>query len=172
MEYVLSNWHYNHILHRYSVCGAFQLRGIKIPHLREELKHKAMSYLYNINKPQWKHKINKLTTFSILTSHKRAFLNQIKYTLNVSWCYVSTATFFLLHCDEWDRVVALPRHKFVTWATLLQLVKLIYRFDFKKNNAKWLHLFSVHKVFSPAFSITKTGRHDITEILLKVALII
>jgi hypothetical protein len=21
--------------------------------------------------------------------------------------------FFLLHCDEWDRVVALPRHKFV-----------------------------------------------------------
>jgi hypothetical protein len=24
--------------------------------------------------------------------------------------YVSTATFFLLHCHEWDRVVALPRH--------------------------------------------------------------
>jgi hypothetical protein len=36
--------------------------------------------------------------------------------------YVSTATFILLHCDEWDRVVALPRHKFVTGATLLQLV--------------------------------------------------
>ena len=35
--------------------------------------------------------------------------------------YVSTATFFLLHCDEWDRVVALPRQKFVTGATLLQL---------------------------------------------------
>jgi hypothetical protein len=35
--------------------------------------------------------------------------------------YVSTAIFFLLHCDEWDRVVALPRHKFVTGATLLQL---------------------------------------------------
>ena len=35
--------------------------------------------------------------------------------------YVSTATFVLLHCDEWDRVVALPRHKFVTGATLLQL---------------------------------------------------
>ena len=35
--------------------------------------------------------------------------------------YVSTATFFLLHCDEWDRVVALSRHKFVTEATLLQL---------------------------------------------------
>jgi hypothetical protein len=31
--------------------------------------------------------------------------------------------FFLLHCDEWDRVVALPRHKFVTGATLLQLTK-------------------------------------------------
>jgi hypothetical protein len=29
--------------------------------------------------------------------------------------------FFLLHCDEWDRVVALSRHKFVTGATLLQL---------------------------------------------------
>ena len=29
--------------------------------------------------------------------------------------------FVLLHCDEWDRVVALPRHKFVTGATLLQL---------------------------------------------------
>ena len=27
----------------------------------------------------------------------------------------------MLHCDEWDRVVALPRHKFVTGATLLQL---------------------------------------------------
>ena len=32
--------------------------------------------------------------------------------------------FFLLHCDEWDRVVALPRHKFVTGATLLQLIYL------------------------------------------------
>ena len=32
-----------------------------------------------------------------------------------------TATFFLLHCDEWDHVVSLPRHKFVTGATLLQL---------------------------------------------------
>ena len=30
--------------------------------------------------------------------------------------------FFLLHCDEWDHVVALLRHKFVTGATLLQLV--------------------------------------------------
>ena len=39
--------------------------------------------------------------------------------------YVSIAIFFLLHCDEWDRVVALPRHKFVTGATLLQLGKFI-----------------------------------------------
>jgi hypothetical protein len=39
--------------------------------------------------------------------------------------YVSTATFFLLHCDEWDRVVALPRHKFVTGATLLQLLRTV-----------------------------------------------
>jgi hypothetical protein len=29
--------------------------------------------------------------------------------------------YFLLHCDEWDRFVAPPRHKFVTGATLLQL---------------------------------------------------
>ena len=35
--------------------------------------------------------------------------------------YVSNANYFWLHCDEWDRVVALPRHKFVTGATLLQL---------------------------------------------------
>ena len=33
--------------------------------------------------------------------------------------------FFLLHCDEWDRVVALPRHKFVTGATLLQLISIL-----------------------------------------------
>ena len=39
--------------------------------------------------------------------------------------YVSTETFLLLHCDEWDRVVALPRHKFVTGATLLQLTTTI-----------------------------------------------
>ena len=36
--------------------------------------------------------------------------------------YVSIGTFVLLHCDEWDRVVALPRHKFLTGATLLQLL--------------------------------------------------
>jgi hypothetical protein len=40
--------------------------------------------------------------------------------------YVSTATFILLHCDEWDRVVALPRHKFVTGATLLQLLHYVW----------------------------------------------
>jgi hypothetical protein len=34
--------------------------------------------------------------------------------------------FFLLHCDEWDRIVALPRHKFVTGATLLQLGLIQY----------------------------------------------
>jgi hypothetical protein len=46
--------------------------------------------------------------------------------------YVSTAIFFLLHCDEWDRVVALPRHKFVTGATLLQLV--ITREEYAQGN--------------------------------------
>ena len=61
--------------------------------------------------------------------------------------YVSTATFCLLHCDEWDHIVALPRHKFVTGATLLQLVitnklslleLLLGLFDLKKNNKKLL----------------------------------
>jgi hypothetical protein len=41
------------------------------------------------------------------------------------------ATFFLLHCDEWDRVVALPRHKFVTGATLLQLVYIDTKVEIK-----------------------------------------
>ena len=54
--------------------------------------------------------------------------------------YVSTATFYLLHCDEWDRVVALPRHKFVTGATLLQLIKIINKiyenFNKKIKNKK------------------------------------
>jgi hypothetical protein len=36
--------------------------------------------------------------------------------------------FFLLHCDEWDRVVALPIHKFVKGATLLQLVYLFSKY--------------------------------------------
>ena len=36
--------------------------------------------------------------------------------------YVSTAIYFLLHCDEWDHFVAPLRHKFVTGATLLQLL--------------------------------------------------
>jgi hypothetical protein len=48
--------------------------------------------------------------------------------------YVSTATFFLLHCDEWDRVVALPRHKFVTGATLLQLFITGTFSAFEKNS--------------------------------------
>ena len=52
--------------------------------------------------------------------------------------YVSTATFFLLHCDEWDRVVALPRHKFVTGATLLQLEDTngVIRIRKSKNDRK------------------------------------
>ena len=50
--------------------------------------------------------------------------------------YVSTATFFLLHCDEWDRVVALPRHKFVTGATLLQLIIHSRIRDFPENTTQ------------------------------------
>ena len=54
--------------------------------------------------------------------------------------YVSTATFFLLHCDEWDRIVALPRHKFVTGATLLQLTihhVLLHRAGSTLNNKEY-----------------------------------
>ena len=51
--------------------------------------------------------------------------------------YVSTATFYLLHCDEWDRVVALPRHKIVTGATLLQLLIAVTN-EFLSNEAKEL----------------------------------
>ena len=64
--------------------------------------------------------------------------------------YVSTATFFLLHCDEWDRVVALPRHKFVTGATLLQLgiciqIKLIFFFSYE------IAEFRIQELFEPLF---------------------
>jgi hypothetical protein len=46
--------------------------------------------------------------------------------------------FFLLHCDEWDRVVALPRHKFVTGATLLQLGR-VYSLQHVITFVKTLH---------------------------------
>jgi hypothetical protein len=35
-----------HILHRYSVCDAFQLRGKKILHLREELQHMIIERIF------------------------------------------------------------------------------------------------------------------------------
>ena len=41
--------------------------------------------------------------------------------------------FFLLHCDEWDRVVALPRYKFVTGATLLQLIMKTASHSFRQK---------------------------------------
>ena len=50
--------------------------------------------------------------------------------------YVSTANFFLLHCDEWDRVVALPRHKFVTGASRPALAMLFIDSQFYKS-LKW-----------------------------------
>jgi hypothetical protein len=51
--------------------------------------------------------------------------------------YVSTAIYFLFHCDEWDRFVAPPRHKFVTGATLLQLVQSVCQ--------NWVRLFCLFK---------------------------
>jgi len=47
--------------------------------------------------------------------------------------------FFLLHCDEWDRVVALPRHKFVTGATLLQLT-MVFRVKRWNNRTRSMRL--------------------------------
>ena len=44
-----------------------------------------------------------------------------RFEAKIGSFYVSTATVFWLQGDEWDRVGALPRHKFVTGATLLQL---------------------------------------------------
>jgi hypothetical protein len=57
--------------------------------------------------------------------------NEMFEALIVSF-YISTATFCLLHCDEWDRVVALPKHRFVTGAPLLQLVQLPRPYSFQK----------------------------------------
>jgi hypothetical protein len=56
--------------------------------------------------------------------------------------------FFLLHCDEWDRVVALPRHKFVTGATLLQL-KIGPNSDVDKNFSK---MYSQYVLFRNKYS--------------------
>ena len=53
--------------------------------------------------------------------------------------YFSTATFFLLHCDGWDRVVALPRHKFVTGATLLQLSETLLKLLILKGDKRMFY---------------------------------
>jgi hypothetical protein len=53
---------------------------------------------------------------------------------------ISTATFILLHCGEWDRVVALPRHKFVTGATLLQLRNALIEFGTQNNGISYYKL--------------------------------
>ena len=37
---------------------------------------------------------------------------------------IETGRNVLLHCDEWGRFVAPSKHKFVTGATLLQLVRI------------------------------------------------
>jgi hypothetical protein len=62
----------------------------------------------------------------VATFEKHIFLSQTDLTrtgigsVNSEFlCF--NCNFFLLHCDDWDSVVALPRHKFVTGAALLQL---------------------------------------------------
>jgi hypothetical protein len=53
--------------------------------------------------------------------------------------YVQLQFIFLLHCDEWDRFVVPPRHKFVTGATLLQLEWQIRCFPCgKRSDVPWL----------------------------------
>jgi hypothetical protein len=54
--------------------------------------------------------------------------------------YVSTAIYFLLHCDKWDHFVAPRRHKFVTGATLLQLVKMTVNWYGWKRNMLTVYL--------------------------------
>jgi hypothetical protein len=62
MEYILTNfmlyvrgnfknvtmyiWQYIHILHLYSVCGAFQFARKKILHLREEVQHMTIVRIF------------------------------------------------------------------------------------------------------------------------------
>jgi hypothetical protein len=67
--------------------------------------------------------------------------------------YVSTATFFLLHCDEWDRVVAPPRHKFVTGATLLQLTRHEHCSLTIFKRKSWWWCFVIVQIYR-SFSIT------------------
>ena len=58
----------------------------------------------------------------VATFEKHIFLSQTDLTRTEIISNSYNQKMCLLHCDEWDRVVALPRHKFVTGATLLQLV--------------------------------------------------
>ena len=68
--------------------------------------------------------------------------------------------FFLLHCDEWDRLVALPRHNFVTGATLLQLRKIHALFVWSQGTSVFNVLVSIDQMY-PNYS----GSRDITELL-------
>jgi hypothetical protein len=79
--------------------------------------------------------------------------------------YVSTATFFLLHCDEWDRVVALPRHKFVTGAILLQLICMAL---YVRQYNKEVSCFNIE--WSPLLSLPDNDMidEDINDILLQI----
>jgi hypothetical protein len=54
----------------------------------------------------------------VATFEKHIFLSQTDLTRTV---IISNSYNEMFEADEWDRVVALPRHKFVTGATLLQL---------------------------------------------------
>jgi hypothetical protein len=94
--------------------------------------------------------------------------------------YVSTATFILLHCDEWDRVVALPRHKFVTGATLLQLVldacdwkisNYTYCSVDKKKNSYIYFITMICAAFSIKTSFSRTNTFEIHSISTSKSLI-
>ena len=79
----------------------------------------------------------------------------------------------LLFCDEWHRVVALPRNKFVTGATLLQLVRAqLWKLQkgctrLTATSDKVYQLLAHGRWCTPASSTTKTGRHNITESCVK-----
>jgi hypothetical protein len=73
--------------------------------------------------------------------------------------YVSTATFMLFHCDEWDRVVALPRHKFVLPALALGDLKTLLALFLKQKRVRkftWLDPIQCEKIrvqFSIGFNL-------------------
>jgi hypothetical protein len=77
--------------------------------------------------------------------------------------YVSTATFLLLHCDEWDRVVALPRHPLssvmqtdVIASILLRMVSDVCQVQHLKLELADGYITIIHTILTPYAPAIKT----------------